>query len=175
MPHRLLPAAALLLALTAPAHAILHEDETQVPPPTPVADCPDGEVWNHDSLRCEAADADRHGDAALYLAVRELAWIGRLDSAEAVLDRMSDPLDARVLTYRGFIARMRGDAEGAMAWYRAALAVDPDNLLVRSYMGQALAEAGDRAGAHLQLDQIRARGGVGTRAEQALMLALARP
>ena len=40
--------------------------------------------------------------------------------------------------------------------------VNPDNILARSYMGQAFVEQGDTANAKLQLAEINARGGKGT-------------
>ena len=68
----------------------------------------------------------------------------------------------RVLTYRGFIARKTGNVELGMAYYRQAIARNPDNLLVRSYMGQSLVEQGKPAEARVQLVEILARGGAGT-------------
>jgi cytochrome c-type biogenesis protein CcmH/NrfG len=55
-----------------------------------------------------------------------------------------------------------------MAYYALALTLNPDNMLVRSYMGQALVEQGDIAAAARQLDEIRMRGGTGTWAEISL-------
>ncbi|MCY4334529.1 MAG: hypothetical protein OXC60_07615, partial [Litoreibacter sp.] len=54
-----------------------------------------------------------------------------------------------------------------------ALEADADNLLARSYLGQGLVVVGDRAGAKLQLTEIRARGGRNTWAEFALKSAIA--
>ena len=59
-----------------------------------------------------------------------------------------------------------------MAYYRAALKANPDNLLARSYMGEALAEMGKAELARAELSEIRARGGRGTWAEIALRLAI---
>lgn len=167
MTRTLLPALALTLALPTAVLAA-GTDTTSPPAPTPTSDCPTGQVYNETTRECEAAQTGRHGDPLLYEAVRELAYIGRYDSAEIVLAQMSNPLDDRVLTYRGFLARMQGDLDGARAWYLAALSVNPDNLLVRSYMGQGLVVEGDLAGARQQLDEIRARGGQGTWAEVSL-------
>lgn len=175
-PARSVPAAALALtmsvALAGPALAV-GSDSSAPPAPTPTADCPTGQVWNPTTRACEAADRSRHDPGLLYEAVRELAYLGRYESAEIVLAAMPDPLDDRVLTYRGFLARMQGEDEAATGWYRAALAVNPDNLLTRSYMGQGMVAAGDLAGARLQLAEIRARGGAGTWAELALAEAIA--
>jgi Flp pilus assembly protein TadD len=171
MPRTLIAA---LVALTLPTAALaVSTDSSEPPAPTPTADCPTGQIWNPSTRRCEEAEKGRHDDSMLYEAVRELAYIGRYESAEIVLSAMSDPLDDRVLTYRGFLARMQGEDEAAIAWYLAALQVNPDNLLARSYMGMGLVAAGDMDGARMQLAEIRARGGGGSWAERALVEALA--
>ena len=65
-----------------------------------------------------------------------------------------------------------GNVDAGMRWYDAALAANRDNLLARSYMGQALLLQGDRIGAQAQLTEIRARGGRQTWPELALNMAL---
>ncbi len=67
----------------------------------------------------------------------------------------------RVLTYKGFANRKAGRLEEGLAYYDAALQVNPDNLLARSYLGQALVEMGEMQLAQVQLDEIVARGGAG--------------
>jgi len=170
-PLRLILTTLAALSLPLAAQAV-GSDSTTPPAPTPTAECPAGQVWNPGPRRCEMGEASRHGDAMLYEAVRELAHVGRYESAALVLAQMSNPKDDRVLTYRGFLARMQGDTAGADHWYRAAIRANPDNLLVRSYLGQGLVAAGNRYGAQAQLFEIRARGGHGTWAEVALARAL---
>lgn len=170
---RTTPILGLVLALALPGAALAVGTDTTAPPePTPTAACPSGQLWNPETRRCEDARQGQHSDALLYEAVRELAYLGRYDSAAIVLAQMSNPRDDRVLAYRGFLARMQGDAVAATEWYLAALEVNPDNLLVRSYMGQGMVVAGDLPGARAQLAEIRARGGAGTWAELALAEAL---
>ena len=77
-----------------------------------------------------------------------------------------------VHTYRGFTARKMGDMDAAMRAYGRALDINPDNILVRSYMGQAFVETGQYELAQAQLTQIRTRGGRGTWAEISLRLAI---
>ena len=45
-----------------------------------------------------------------------------------------------------------------MEYYARALAIDPDYVLARSYMGQGMVADGDMAGAKAQLAEIRDRG-----------------
>ncbi|MEO0830247.1 MAG: tetratricopeptide repeat protein, partial [Pseudomonadota bacterium] len=69
--------------------------------------------------------------------------------------------------------RKSGKVEEGMAYYQAAIAKNPDNFLVRSYMGQAYVEQGAYDLAAAQLTEIRARGGRQTWAEISLRNALA--
>ncbi|SDL81051.1 tetratricopeptide repeat protein [Aliiruegeria lutimaris] len=109
--------------------------------------------------KCVAPKDSRLDDDNRYDAVREFAYAGQYGDAIAALDAMSEQDSDRVLTYRGFLARKTGDVDAGMAYYRAALEKNPDNLLVRSYMGQALVEMGNLPAAREQLTEIRMRGG----------------
>ena len=108
----------------------------------------------------------------LYDAVRELAYAGRIEDAQAVLSTMSDQTSARVLTYWGFTHRKLGNRALANAYYDQAIAQNPDNLLARSYMGQGFVEEGQFGLAMIQWKEIRARGGANTWPEAALRQAL---
>jgi len=81
--------------------------------------------------------------------------------------------DDRTLTYMGFTTRKMGNAAAGMAFYTRALAVNPANILARSYMGQGMVEEGNIADALEQLRAIRAYGGTGTWAETSLRTAIA--
>lgn len=165
-------AAALLAAL--PGLALAAGAGTPKPPPTTptTATCEEGRVYDAERGGCVLIEKSSLDDDALFDAARELAYAGRIADAGAALDRMSDQSEGRVLTYRGFAARVSGDTDAAMGFYRAALAADPANHAARSYMGQGLAAAGDLDGARAQLTEIRARGGRGTWPEVSLRLAI---
>ena len=70
--------------------------------------------------------------------------------------------DYRLLTYLGFTHRKMGNASTGLAYYQKALAVNPNNLLARSYMGQGYVASGNIELASAQLTEIRTRGGRGT-------------
>lgn len=164
--------AALGCILAAPVFAAGSSSDT---PPTPTETtkvCEDGMVWDEKTEECVAVQDSRLNDETLYEAVREFAYLGRLDDATGALDAMEDQTDSRVLTYRGFVARKGGDMDAAMAFYAAALEADPRNHLARSYMGQGLAEAGRYDLARAELSTIRANGGRGTWAEISLRMAI---
>ncbi|MDJ0630298.1 MAG: hypothetical protein QNJ44_18735 [Rhodobacter sp.] len=130
--------------------------------------CTNGQVWSQSMQKCVNPQSGSLQDDELYRAARELAYAGQLEETLRVLGAMSDPQDDRVLTYKGFAHRKMGDVELGNAYYRQAIAANPDNLLARSYMGQGFAESGDLAAARLQLAEILARGGRGTWPETAL-------
>lgn len=126
-------------------------------------------VWDAKLGKCVRPDKTSHLDPdTLYRAVRELAYAGRYGEAVQVMDQMPDQMDDRVLTYRGFTARKLGNLELADMYYDQALAVNPDNILARSYMGQGKVAAGDTVAAVTQLREIQNRGGAGTWAEASL-------
>ena len=158
----------------APLAALAVGSDTDTPPTTTstTTKCEGTQIWDEKTESCVDAKESRFDDADRFDAVRELAYAGALDRAEAVLATFSNPADDGRLTYLGFVARQKGDLEGGMAWYRAALAQNPDNLLARSYMGMAYLVSGDEMAARTELREIRARGGRETWAARALDLAL---
>ncbi|MBV0912909.1 tetratricopeptide repeat protein [Anianabacter salinae] len=163
---------ALGIAAAGPALAVGSGDSS-APAPTPTTtECTDGQVYDSESQTCVDAESNLLDDDERYGAVRELAYAGQLENAQRVLATMSDQRADRVLTYWGFTHRKLGNADLGMVYYRQAIDTNPGNLLVRSYMGQHLAETGAIAAARVQLMEIRARGGEGTWPEAALASAI---
>jgi tetratricopeptide (TPR) repeat protein len=169
--RRVLAIALVLIAV--PSAFAAGDDVTTPPPPTPTPRCPDGHIHDKKTGKCVPAKTSSLDDKDRYQAVRELAYAERFAAASLVLDAMTDQLDDRVLTYRGFLMRKTGRLEQAVAYYRSAIERNPNNLLVRSYMGQGFIESGDLAAARRQHEEILARGGKGTWAEVSLRNALA--
>ena len=134
-------------------------------------ECQAGQIYDEQAKACVDKSSSLLDMDERYEAVRELAYAGQYQRALGVLGEM-DATESRVLTYRGFIARKTGDMEAAGRFYLAALEADADNILARSYYGQGLASEGDRAGAKLQLAEIRARGGRNSWAEFSLRQAI---
>lgn len=149
------------------------DDATTPPAPSPTPRCPEGQIHDRKAGKCVPVKSSALNDDDRYQAVRELAYLERYAAASLVLDAMSDQRDDRVLTYRGFLKRKGGQMDQAIKYYRAAIDKNPNNLLVRSYMGQGFVESGDLASARSQHEEILARGGRGTWAEVSLRDALA--
>lgn len=166
--------ALLTAALICPAIAFAASGEGTPPKPTQTSsDCKKGQVFDTKTKTCLDAKSELHNDDTRYNAVRELAYNAQYDRALMVLASMSDQSESRVLTYYGFIHRKKGDLALGMTYYTAALEADADNILARSYMGQALVQIGQHQAAATQLSEIRARNGQDTWAEASLVTALA--
>ncbi len=173
---RFSPVSAVCLSLMLPLPALAAGTETEAPPkPSPTTqECEEGLIWDADLGECAAPKDTRLNDKTRMLAVRELAYAGRVAEARSVLDSLQDQGSDLALTYRGFVARTLGQTAEAELWYQRALAANPNNLLARSYMGQGYVEQGEIHLARLQLTQIRTRGGRGSWAEISLRMAIER-
>lgn len=163
--------AAALLALPALAFAAGSDDSTP-PKTTATSTCSKGQVFDTKTKKCVDPGQSSLSSDELYEAMRELAYAERYEDAWKVLAAMEEGNTDRVLTYKGFITRKQGDMEGGMVFYAAAVAKNPDNILVRSYMGQAYVQQGEMVLAKAQLSEIRTRGGRGTWAEFSLRQAI---
>ena len=163
---------AAALALPTSAFAVGSDDSNPPTPTETTTECSEGKVWSDSKQKCVNPQSGALGDDQLYDAARELAYAGKYRETLDVLDAMSDANDDRVLTYRGFVHRKLGDAELGNAYYRQAIAQNPDNLLARSYTGQGFVASGDLVAAKAQLTEIRTRGGRNTWAELALRMAI---
>lgn len=95
-----------------------------------------------------------------FMAAYWLAKSGRYQGVLTVLAPMANSNDARVHNYIGFATRKLGDVKRALVSYRKAIALNPDYVLARAYMGEAYLTLGDRVSAEAQLDEIAKRCGV---------------
>lgn len=160
------------LMLGAPSILSAAGDETPPKTTNTTKKCKDGKVYDAATKKCLKVESHNFTDDELYLAAREMAYAGQYSNALRVLDAAENQNDPRILNYRGFTHRRLGDYARAMEYYEAALTIDPDYILARSYMGQGLLAKGDEEGAKEQLAEILARGGRDTWSYTALAKAL---
>ena len=119
-----------------------------------------GKVWNKKTKKCVDAQAGSLDDESIYETGRYLAKIGRYDEAITILNYVANSQDKRVLNYLGYSYRKSGQLDVAFKYYNQSLAVDPDYVLVREYLGEALIQKGDIKAAKAQLTEIEARCGI---------------
>lgn len=171
---RLLTTLTTLAAMSLSAAAFAAgSDDTEPPVKSETTEtCTNGQIWDEKTQACVTPQQGAMSDDALYKAARELAYDGQYENALKVLAVAENQNDPRILNYKGFAHRKSGRMEEGMAYYQAALAIDPDYILARSYMGQALVAEGDFLAARDQLIEIEARGGRDTWAYAALEQAL---
>ncbi len=149
-------------------------DSTEPPVRTETTQvCKDGQVFDRKSRKCLDVEGAALSDDEIYNAARELAYDGQYDNALHVLAAAENHNDPRILNYKGFANRKAGRVAEGMRYYQAALSIDPNYILARSYMGQALIADGDVEGARVQLTEIAERGGEETWAYASLEKALA--
>lgn len=147
--------------------------EPAAPEPTQTTTvCEEGYIFDEATQACAELQQDSFlDDDSAYEVVRELAYAGRYLDAQMLLASM-DQADDRVQTYWGFTHRKMGNMDAAMTAYHQALSTNPDNILARSYMGQAFVTEGEVHLAYAQLQEINTRGGTGTWAAQSLETAI---
>jgi tetratricopeptide (TPR) repeat protein len=99
-------------------------------------------------------------DQDLYEQGRDLAKEGRYEEALVVLAAIVNQNDPKVLNYTGYSHRKAGRLETGVAFYQKALAINPDFILAREYLGEGYVAAGRIDLAMVQLDEIKNRCGV---------------
>lgn len=149
-------------------------ESSDAPTPTEtVEQCTEGLVFDIATQTCMTPEASTNDDSAMMNDIRSLSHVGRYADALVLLAAMPDQSDPLVLTYYGFVTRKSGDLDAGLAFYAQALTIDPDNMLARSYRGQAYVDQGRMDLAMADLTQIRMAGGRGTWAETSLATAIA--
>ena len=90
-------------------------------------------------------------DDELFYAGYWLARKGDFKLALHYLNQAENKSDPRILTYIGYSSRKLGHTEAAMGYYAQALAVKPDYVVARAYLGEAFLQSGEPAKAAEQL------------------------
>jgi tetratricopeptide (TPR) repeat protein len=153
------------LAATMPAFAA--GESKPATAPNPKVTCKKGEVVKSvmkngkKTQTCVKAAAGILPDDQLYEQGRLLAKSGEYDWALDVLSVIQNQDDKHVLNYTGYANRKAGRIELGITYYAKALAIDPNFVLAREYLGEGYVAAGRIDLAQLQLGEIKNRCGEG--------------
>lgn len=126
------------------------------PKPRPKLDCSKPE--NKGKAAC-ANKRHELSDDELFYAGYWLARKGDFKLALHYLGQAKSTTDPRIITYIGYSHRKLGHWDVAMGHYARALAINPDFVVARGYLGEAFVERGEHAKAAEQLDEIAKRCG----------------
>lgn len=137
--------------------------------------CKKGEVLKKvgNMKKCVKVESGILPDEDLYQQGRALAKAGQYDWALQVLAAIQNQNDPRVLNYTGYSNRKAGRLEIGITYYRKALAIDPNFVLAREYLGEGYVAAGRIDLAKLELNEIKTRAGSGSEEYQDLSKAIA--
>lgn len=115
-------------------------------------DCKKGMHYDEKSKICVPNSA--LNDRQLYQQGHDLALAGRYDSALDALEAVRNKNDAMVLTMIGYSKRKLGALDEGIAIYHQALAIDPNNVNTREYLGEGYIDAGRIDLAEAELDKL---------------------
>ncbi len=133
--------------------------------------CKAGMTYNKDKGICEPTSM--LDDRELYEQGRALALAGHYENALEALNAVRNKHDSGVLTYIGYANRKLGAVDTGIAYYHQALAIDPNNLNTREYLGEGYIAAGKVDLAQVQLAKLETLCGKGCDQYEALSAAIA--
>lgn len=145
-------AAAMLAALT-PLQAVADDG-----PAKPRVDC--SKPKNKTKAECQ--NNRGASDDAVINGAYWLAHAGKYGEALALLATVQSKENPRALNAMGFATRKLGNVDGALPYYTRALALEPNYVQAREYLGEAFLAKGDLASAREQLGEIERRAGTGS-------------
>lgn len=143
--------------------------------PVEAPNCKKGEVVKKvgNIKKCVKVESGILPDEDLYQQGRALAKAGHYEWALQVLAAIQNQNDPRVLNYTGYSNRKAGRLEIGITYYRKALAIDPNFVLAREYLGEGYVAAGRIDLAKLELNEIKTRAGAASEEYQDLSKAIA--
>jgi tetratricopeptide (TPR) repeat protein len=119
--------------------------------------CGNGLVWSGEAQACSDSHSAALTEQDFYNEARTLADEGRYQAALDTLAHIKNQEQARVLNLIGYNTRKLGEVDKGLDYYHKALALDPNYLLAREYLGEGY--VGDLASARAELTEIANRCG----------------
>jgi tetratricopeptide (TPR) repeat protein len=141
--------------------------------------CKKGEVVRRVTVKgvkkqkCVKATAGLLPDTDMFEQGNALALDGEYEWALDVLELVGNQQDPDVLNMQGYSHRKAGRLDVAITFYRKALALRPDFVRAREYLGEGYVAAGRTDLAQLELAEIKLRCGTSCHEYQALAKAIA--
>lgn len=114
--------------------------------------CAAGLVYDKQKQMCVQQNSATDED--LYRTGRAVALAGDYERALGLLEAIDDKNDAMVLTMIGYAKRKLGAVEEGIGYYQLALAIEPNNVFTREYLGEGYVSQGRYDLAELELDRI---------------------
>lgn len=133
-----------------------------------IVKCKKKEVFDKQTKKCVKVSYGILPDQDLYEQASTLADAGQYDWALTVLGAIKNQNDPRVLNYTGYSHRKSGRLDVAVGYYRKALAINPDFVRAREYLGEGYVSGGRVDLAKIELKEIAVRCGTTCEEYQAL-------
>ena len=167
--------AAMALALAAPADALTKRPVAKKKTAAAeIKKCKPGEVFNKRQKKCVKMESRILPDEELIEQGVVLARAGDYEWAIQLFAGVADRSNPEALTMLGYSHRHAGRLATGIGYYNRALAIDPDYVQAREYLGEGYVEAGKFELAAVQLREIEIRCGRVCEEYQELAEALAR-
>ena len=121
--------------------------------------CRSGYVWSCSRKTCVQRGGELLNDRDLYMEAVSLIEAGEYKTALSFLWLIEKREDPKVLNYIGYTTRRLGNVDDGIKYYHRALALDPNYVQAREYLGEGYLQKGDLGAATVQLAQIEQRCG----------------
>jgi hypothetical protein len=116
--------------------------------------CPKGHIFSVKKRKCVLLKSENPSDDELTDYSFALAQAKRFDEALETLDLVKNPDTPKALNYRGYVTRKLGRTEEGIGYYLKSVALDPQYVQVREYLGEAYVTQGKLDLAKQQLSAI---------------------
>jgi len=121
--------------------------------------CASGSVWSRGAQACVDGHSARLTDQDIYSEAHARSDDGRFAEALELLARIKKQAQPAVLNMVGYNTRKLGDLDKGIDYYHKALALDPNYVKAREYLGEGYLQRGDLGEAKAELMQIANRCG----------------
>ncbi len=121
--------------------------------------CPKGFEWSKKKKKCVQQQSQVSPEQRLIDEAWMLAHSGQFEAGRRLFGQVADKSNPEVLNGLGYTNRKLGLFANAIAYYKQALALDPDYVEAREYLGEGYATLGKLDLAKEQLEEIEQRCG----------------